>query len=92
VYWMFGVVVDPQKAGMSAFNIERALATQGIETRSFFIPIHLQPIYYRNYKGQEFPVSEKLCRDGFYLPSSGIYGKREIKRVCSTLRKIVERA
>ncbi len=89
-YWMFGVVVDPEKAGMSTFNIVQALAEQGVETRSFFIPIHLQPIYYKNYRGQKFVVSEKLCKDGFYLPSSGIYGKKEIERVCSTLRRIVE--
>jgi len=89
-YWMFGVVVDPQKAGISAFEITQKLAKQGIETRSFFIPIHLQPIYHKSHGGEKFPVSEKLCRDGFYLPSSGIYGKQEIKRVCSTLRRIVE--
>ncbi len=89
-YWMYGVVVDPEKARMSAFTLREKLAASGIETRSFFIPIHLQPIYYENYPREKFPASEKLCRDGFYLPSASTYGPEEIDRVCTTLRKIVE--
>ena len=34
----------------------------GIETRTFFIPMHCQPIYFDQYKGERYPVAEDLCR------------------------------
>lgn len=85
-YWMFGITVDEKKTGVSSTEIRKKLAKAGIETRSFFIPIHLQPIYYKDYKGQVFPVSEKLCRDGFYLPSYFGLKQLQIKKICEIIR------
>jgi len=68
VFWMYGVLVLDE-FGCSRDELRRCLARQGIETRTFFVPIHLQPIYYRCYRGQAYPVSERLCRQGLYLPS-----------------------
>ncbi len=68
VFWMYGVLVLDD-FGCSRDELRRRLARQGIETRTFFVPIHLQPIYYRYYGGQAYPVSERLCRQGLYLPS-----------------------
>jgi perosamine synthetase len=68
VYWMYALRVMDD-FGCSRDELRRRLARQGIETRSFFVPIHLQPIYHRRYRGQSYPVSEELCRQGLYLPS-----------------------
>jgi perosamine synthetase len=69
VYWMYAVLVN-EDFGLSRNQLREYLAAAGIETRSFFIPLHLQPIYWQRFFGQRFPVAEKLCRDGFYYPSS----------------------
>ena len=68
VYWMYGVLVEDE-FGISKDELRQKLADRGIETRSFFIPIHLQPIY-SYLLSDEFPVSEELGRKGFYLPSA----------------------
>lgn len=67
-YWMYGVLVEDE-FGISKDELRQKLADRGIETRSFFIPIHLQPIY-SYLLSDEFPVSEELGRKGFYLPSA----------------------
>jgi perosamine synthetase len=81
-YWMFGVLVDEKIFGMSKDSLRKYLAYLGIETRSFFIPIHLQPAYNQNYLKESFPVSQQLCSSGFYLPSSSTLTSRQIDRVC----------
>lgn len=88
VYWMYGILVDRQAYGMSRDELRRALADNGIETRTFFIPMHCQPVYWRAFRGQRFPVAERLCRDGFYLPSSSSLTPREIERVAEVIRGV----
>jgi perosamine synthetase len=68
VFWMYALRVEDD-FGCSRDELRRRLARQGIETRTFFIPIHLQPIYHRRFRDERFPVSEALCRQGMYLPS-----------------------
>jgi perosamine synthetase len=68
VFWMYGILVQ-DAFGCSRDELRRRLAGQGIETRTFFIPIHLQPIYYRRHSAQAYPIAEDLCRQGMYLPS-----------------------
>ncbi len=60
------------------------MAKRGIETRTFFIPIHLQPIYFRRYD-EKFPVAEELCRRGMYLPSASTLTKEEIEYVVDSI-------
>ena len=63
VFWMYALLVN-EEYGCSRDELRQALATKGIETRTFFIPIHLQPAYYDQYCGQRFPVAETLCQQG----------------------------
>jgi len=86
VYWMYGILIGDE-FGLSRDALRQALAQQGIETRTFFIPIHLQPIYFREYGDTRYPVSEDLCRRGMYLPSSADLTKEQIEFVA---RKIKE--
>lgn len=73
VYWMYGVL--PEDAfGRPRSEIQAELAEHGVETRTFFIPLHLQPVYqgqharWPDLRGH-YPVSEELGAKGFYLPS-----------------------
>jgi perosamine synthetase len=87
VYWMYGVLVEDE-FGMSRDDLRQRLAERGIETRTFFIPMHLQPIYYAGYKGERYPVAEDLCRRGLYLPSASGLAKHEIEFVAAAVKAI----
>jgi perosamine synthetase len=89
VYWMYGVVVE-DAFGISRDELRRRLARRGIETRTFFIPIHLQPIYYELFRGQHFPVAEELCRRGLYLPSGATLSAAEVAYVCEAVAEARE--
>lgn len=73
VCWMYGVVLE-ESFGASKYEVMRTLAARGVETRSFFIPMHQQPVFdgtnsrWPDLRG-EHPVSERLGRCGFYLPT-----------------------
>jgi len=92
VYWMYGILVDEKAYGMNRDQLRRALAERGIETRTFFIPMHCQPVYFDQYRGKRFPVAEDLCRRGFYLPSASSLTRAEIERVVRTIREVRPRA
>jgi perosamine synthetase len=89
VYWMYGVLVE-DAFGISRDELRRRLARRGIETRTFFIPIHVQPIYYELYKGLRYPVAEELCRRGLYLPSGATLTEAEIAYICDAVREARE--
>ena len=84
VYWMYGVLVEDD-FGLSKDELRQKLAGRGIETRSFFIPIHLQPIY-SYLLSDEFPVSEELGRKGFYLPSASNLRPDQIEFIVDVIR------
>ena len=87
VFWMYGIMVDETQYGMNRDALRVALAERGIETRTFFIPMHCQPVYWNQFKGQRFPVAEQLCRDGFYLPSATSLTRSQIERVVGAIRE-----
>lgn len=90
-YWMFGVLVDASRFGMDKNTLRAYLAAHGIETRSFFIPIHLQPVYRRFFRNESFPVAERLCRDGLYLPSSTKLTSRDVAFIARTIHDAFRR-
>ena len=73
VYWMYGILVN-EGFGRTRDELRRMLAERGVDSRDFFCPLHLQPVYqggnrrWPDLRGS-FPVSERLGRRGLYLPS-----------------------
>ena len=86
-HWMNGILINKHRFSIDKNRLCRFLAEKGIETRSFFVPIHLQPVYYHLYKKERFPVAEKLCRDGLYLPSSTRLTEKNIDRIVRMIEK-----
>jgi perosamine synthetase len=87
VYWMYGLLVDAQAYGMNRDQLRQVLADNGIETRTFFIPMHCQPVYWESFKGERYPVAEQLCRDGFYLPSATSLSLDELTYITAVIRE-----
>jgi perosamine synthetase len=78
--WMFGVVVGDE-LGITRDELREALAARGIETRTFFVPLHIQPAYRESQLGRSFPVAEWLGRAGLYLPSGPDIDEEAVARV-----------
>lgn len=85
VFWMFGFEILPEFR-MTRDELRQFMADRGIETRTFFIPMHLQPIYYNHQETNEFPISERLCERGMYIPSSGNLTNEEMDYVISVIK------
>jgi perosamine synthetase len=87
VYWMYAVVVEDD-FGMSRDALTAALKQAGVDTRTFFIPVHRQPLYAKDkdYRGVHCPVSDELGEKGFYLPSGLALTAAQIKAVCAAVK------
>jgi perosamine synthetase len=83
--WVFGIRVQSD-FGCSRDQLRERLAARGIETRTFFVPMHLQPIYRARFRGQRFPVAEELGRTGLYLPSGPLLSDLEVDYVAAEVR------
>ncbi|OIO90707.1 MAG: aminotransferase DegT [Anaerolineae bacterium CG2_30_64_16] len=86
VFWMYGILLT-EEFGLTRDQLRVALAQRGIETRTFFIPMHCQPIYFDQYRGQRFPVAEDLCRRGLYLPSASNLTRDDIEVVVEAIQE-----
>lgn len=71
VYWMYGIVIEDE-FGVSRDELMARLSAKGIETRTFFCPMNLQPFLARQPGARTLPcpVAEHLWGRGCYLPSS----------------------
>ncbi len=87
VYWMYGVLVR-ESTGLDAAELAARLLEQGIETRPFFLGMHEQPVLRQRglFKGETYPVTERLARQGLYLPSGLGLTEAHIDRVCEAVR------
>ena len=87
VYWMNGVFLDPDKYGHTRDELTTHLKTKGVDTRNFFQGMHRQPSL-RKYGcdcSGEYPVSELLADNGFYLPSASSLSEDDISYICQTI-------
>lgn len=87
-YWMYGVVLR-DGARLSRDELARRLAAEGIETRPFFLPMHLQPALLRygiDARGA-YPVADRLGARGLYLPSGSGLSDAQIDRVCEAVER-----
>jgi perosamine synthetase len=84
VYWMYTVLVE-NSFGTERDKLMAFLKEKGIDTRSAFYPIHIQPVYAKQYKGEKYPVAEKLGRKGVNLPSGNTLTKNQIRFIVETI-------
>ncbi|MEW6137426.1 MAG: DegT/DnrJ/EryC1/StrS family aminotransferase [Thermodesulfobacteriota bacterium] len=73
VYWMYGILIE-HSFGVNKDDLMGMLRDKGVDTRSFFCPMSLQPAYrgsdprFPDVSGN-YPVSVDLWNRGLYLPS-----------------------
>jgi perosamine synthetase len=84
VYWMFSVVMRREKRD----HVIRELATMGVDTRPFFAPIHLMPMY--GGRDGQFPVAESLSARGINLPSGPNLTRRDLEFTAERLKRVLK--
>lgn len=92
IYWVYGLVLQDEVP----FDAEQAmarLARAGIGCRPFFWPMHEQPVLQRAglFRGERYPVAERLARRGFYIPSGLGLTDADADRVAGALNDLLGR-
>ncbi|HLC04490.1 MAG TPA: DegT/DnrJ/EryC1/StrS family aminotransferase [Anaerolineales bacterium] len=86
VYWMYGLVLD-ESTGIDADEMARRLVAREVDTRPFFLGMHEQPVFHKMglFKGETYPVAERIARQGLYLPSGVGLTEKQIELVCQAV-------
>lgn len=89
VCWMNAIIIDPEKFGHTKDETVAYLKRQNIDTRLLFKSMHRQ----KSLKdfgcdcSEEYPVTDWLTENGFYLPSASNLDEDTIKEICQTLKE-----
>ena len=78
--------------GIDRKIVAEQLDAQGVPTRPYFTPIHLQRYMTDlfGYKPGDYPVTEDLSRRSLALPFSGTLSEAQVERVCDCLLQALE--
>lgn len=90
IYWVYGVVLKDE-VPFDGEEAMRQLKAKGIGTRPFFWPMHEQPVFRESglFTGETFPVSERLARRGFYVPSGLALTSSQMEQVAEALFQVM---
>ena len=90
VYWMYGIELK-DSTGMDNEQLAGKLREKGVDTRPFFLGMHEQPVFHKMglFRGEHYPVAERLARKGLYLPSGLALNEEQISAVCKALHEII---
>jgi perosamine synthetase len=90
VYWMYGLTVDERNYGMGRDELMKKLAEKEIETRTFFIPANqVNALGDKGlFRGESYPVAERLGEEGLYLPSGSGLKEEDIKHISGVIKDI----
>jgi len=88
IYWLYSILIDPEKIRILRDDLAEKLEERGIETRRFFYPLHEMPIY-QKYAIDAYPVSSRISKQGLNLPSSVKLLEDEVKYIAQKLKEII---
>jgi perosamine synthetase len=87
VHWMNGIVIDSKKYGRTRDELMVELKSNNIDTRLFFVGMNKQPSLetFGCFMTNDFPVTDWLSLNGFYLPSGSNLSEESIKSICDVI-------
>lgn len=90
IYWVYGLVLEDQIKA-DADEVMKRLGDEGIGCRGFFWGMHEQPVFQKMhlFDGERYPVSERLARRGFYIPSGLNLTDDDQQYVVEKLKKVL---
>ncbi len=89
VYWMYGILVEDE-FGLTRDELMAALRERGVESRTFFCPMNLQPFLREQpgFRDIPCPVAEELWQRGLYLPSSPSLTDEDVAGIVSLVAEL----
>ena len=89
-YWLYTVLVDKARFGLSARDIVYRLMSRGIQTRPLWQLLHLSQAFANSPTGfrASYPQAEAFHAQGLSLPCSVGISPSEIQTVCAELKKL----
>ncbi|MFH1184163.1 MAG: DegT/DnrJ/EryC1/StrS family aminotransferase [Chloroflexota bacterium] len=91
IYWVYGMVVADHMA-IDAAQMMTGLAGLKVDTRPFFWGMHEQPVFQKMgwFTNERYPVTERIARRGFYVPSGlGITEEQQLRVVEAVKQALV---
>ena len=90
IYWVFALLIA-ETENLNASEIQSKLHQDGIGSRSFFTPMHNQPVFKAMglFHNIVLPNSESISKRGFYIPSGLALTSVQINRICLRLQAII---
>jgi perosamine synthetase len=91
IYWVYGLVLQ-DTVDFDAEEAMKRLAKHKVGCRPFFYSLHQQPIFKKMglFKGETYPVAEKISQRGFYIPSGLALTDKQINQVADVLIEIMK--
>ncbi|HET7513591.1 MAG TPA: DegT/DnrJ/EryC1/StrS family aminotransferase, partial [Gaiella sp.] len=89
---LYAVRIDPETAGATRDDYQRALAEERIATSIHFLPVHTLTWFRQRYPEQQpLPVAERAGEELLSLPLSPAHSDDDIADVIDALRRVHER-
>jgi perosamine synthetase len=90
IYWVYAMVLSDEIPFDAAEAMSR-LGKLGVGSRPFFWCMHEQPALQKMglFRGESYPVSEKIARRGFYIPSGLALTEAQMVDVANKLKQVV---
>jgi perosamine synthetase len=87
--WLFCITVDKEEYGKSRDELMEVLASRGIETRPFFMPIHKLPPFREGSTGrrEELPVTDRLGETGLNLPTFNTLSDEDVTLISRIIQE-----
>ena len=82
-YWMYSILIE-DTFGKSRDEVMDYLTTKGVETRPFFYPMHVMPVYKQD-NAPQLTLAEDIARKGTSLPTFFELTKEDIIYISSLL-------
>lgn len=89
IYWVYGILIK-DTCSIDAEQAMKLLKEKGIGTRPFFYPMHQQPVLRRMgfFENESLPVSERLYKKGFYIPSGMALTDEQLERSAAAVKEV----
>ncbi len=91
IYWVFGIVLGGNY-NFNAIETCNRLKTMGIGTRTFFYPMHQQPVFIKQgmFANVRCPNAEIISARGFYIPCGLGITNEQMERVTECLHELLK--
>lgn len=88
VHWMNAIIIEPKLYGHNKDELIAHLKSNNIDTRLLFTSMHRQKSL-KNFGCKcsgEYPVTDWLSQNGFYLPSASSLREEQIIQICDVIK------